>query len=341
MISLLSTNAYASTLPSLEAVRLSNKASVQAIQTFYCKVSATHNPASAERATSGEFWKSGDTMRVRYFAGNNRYEYLRQDGRETAILDARQSGGRGKANGSVTPIQSQIPMGFCDVWCISLLSLSSGASVVTLDDYLNRPHNVRDMRLDGSLFVIQITLKSGEDVDLWLDSSANYLVRKIVISYINNGHKMRTTGDVDSFAEPLPGIFFPSRVVYKNTTDDKLAEQSKYEFTSIRANHDLPADAFKLKYVRGMEFLDYFQNKVYAVDEDGHYLAPSPRKLSAPTQPRIVDPASGVAAPSDPVPRGQASVSEEQSNYNFILICSFVSLAAASGIWLVRRRRAR
>jgi hypothetical protein len=289
---------------------------------------------------SGEYWRSGDTVRTRYTTDSSTEDYLRRDGLETTVTNFRKADGRKDASGSVQHLfLHRRTLGFCDVWYLSMLSFDFGEPAVTLADFLEQPRiKLRGAEQDGGLFAVRMTNERGEEIDVWLDPAVNYLVRKKVVSSTSkDGTKLQGETEVESFVEPAPGIFFPSRVTVRHTTNGKLADQSTYEFSAIRINQPLPADAFQVKYVNGMLFLNYVQNKVYHVDEGGRFLKASRFHLSK-RPPRGDTTRNGSDADSDSP--GQATEEEPSSSAaRWILLASAVTLVTAGVLWFMRRRR--
>ncbi len=91
------------------------------------------------------------------------------------------------------------------------------------------------------------------------DPQHGFLVRKTRCSTA----KYRQELDVLKFAEPKPGIFFPSEVELRVFNDDKLRSKTRVTFTSVRVNGVVDPSYFELHFPEGISVADHRKGLAY------------------------------------------------------------------------------
>ena len=330
---------------SLKTALAANKSAVQAIQTFHCRFVGRHNPGmSPILPTAGEYWRSAAAIRSRYTDGTTTWDYLRRDEKDTCVVDSRTPKGR-ESSGDIDYIYPQLPFGTGDLWAIGMLDSWTKQGRRPLEEAIAAKYHVISSETINGKFHIGVTKKetngNTKPIDIWLDPAANYMVCKIESRETARGKEWSGSGEVAAFAEPQPGVFFPSRIVNKQFADGTLVTQSSYDLTGIEVNLPLAPDAFKVKYINGMKVLDHIQDKIYIVDGEGRNIGGSDRRMShSNAPPRTVKPEElSQAKPSEP--QGQVSEAEAPSSARWVILASILILVAAGVTWVIRARRAR
>jgi hypothetical protein len=102
--------------------------------------------------------------------------------------------------------------------------------------------------------------------------------------------------EVAEFQEPMPGIFFPSSVISKNTADGSIVAEHISTFNNIVVNKPIPDTRFTLAIPRGTHISDGIRSESYPVDENwvkmgaSKPVLPSPKPAPPETPPQTVTP---------------------------------------------------
>ena len=339
---LLSSNSGAS--PSLRAALAANKAAVESIRTFQCRLACRHDPASTILASEGHYWRAGNVVRSRYKVGQSIYDLSRQNSKESSVADIRTADGKRSATGGLRHVHPEMALGFADVWQLGMLTAGSG--VGTLSDAVGKTCRVLSSGPDGDKFRLSIEdtsgIGAGSVIDVWLDPAANYLVCKMSSGGRISGRETSGVREVNSFVEYQPGVFFPSQITHTQYVDKNITQKSVYSIESVKINEPLASDSFKVKYIHGIDFLDYVQGEVYVIDAEGRKIGKSRWRLAKGSQPPLLA-ASANGSPdqavSDPAELPGATQAEPSSSAAWIVACAAGVLISAVVVWVVRRSR--
>lgn len=111
--------------------------------------------------------------------------------------------------------------------------------------------------------------EKGRRFEVWADPSANYLVRKVVASFVRGSGKVVEEGEVESFREIAPGVFFPVRMSRTLSINGPWLLKQDCTVTQIDMKSRFDSGVFIPKYPSGTRVTDHVDNKTYIVDAKG------------------------------------------------------------------------
>lgn len=305
----------------LEEVRHGNQAALQSIHTFYCRIAVAYEPKAQVPPPAGEYWRSLDTVRVRWHLGNQKFESILKDSRVWTLGGADNAAAVGRYDGS--------PLGMCDAWRLGLFTLPAHEkiAVATFNELLDQPHELQGVERrteNGAEFVVIKISHARARQELWFERGVNFLIRKDVATWPTG---QRSESEVMRFTEVAPGVFFPEEVETRSfSADGKLLRTQRNLFSNFRVNQPLPPESFRVRFSPGTELQDLIAGKRYKVDENGTPIG-SPSDL-----PQVAPLSAGVT------PRTETR-EEPRPWTRWILWPSVGMVLAGGGLWLVRWRR--
>lgn len=305
-----------------------HQASVQSIWSFYCRIEMPQS------GISGEYWRSGGTVRMRQRAGNRSDELLVENGLIKSIGHLKAANGIEETVAGISRWRGIL--GNCDPWFLGCISIHGpDFKAYSLDDLINHHHILKDAKRvvesDHELIYISIEFDKIRH-QLWFDPRFNYMLRRRLTSITNDNFREQGGVEVRKFREAAPGIYFPEEVVTITPGENgQLNSTPLASFQDIRINatdFSIP----KISFVRGMSLSDSIQGRSYRVDENGVEIGIDPRVHVSLTPPPI---------PAHSHSDMTVSHSESTPMTYWILPASLVLLCVAGCLWVVRKRRAR
>ncbi len=292
---------------------------------------AMGRPIDELNLTIGDFTRSGDQIRMDEKAGAVVTRSVLKNlstNRSTLHVEGGERTGEVVSKGS--NLNSNIDL--CDGCLYFLLRPvpPDYETHVTLASAIAKARKVTTNReqLDG-VDTIRFDLDMADDgsrIQVWLDPAANYLWRRI-----RNTPRGKPGADlrVVTFAEPVPGVFCPSR------TEKIVHGATKVVLTisDIKIDPPIPPKTFKPDLPPGSVINNELDGKVYVVGEGGKQ-----KVFSSQTAPAQIinahDPASGTA------PTPLFADEPRQFSWSRIVLIASVLFALAGVALLYRRRKA-
>lgn len=315
----------------LDLVRSGHQAAIQSIHTLSCRVSLTSIPQGPSASPTGEYWRSSDSVRVRWHHGNESHDTVRDDFRIRSVTTTRTPGGHRTVRATVGPDTRQ-PLGMCDAWSLALLTFpgEQPGVVLTFDELLKKPNTLHrvDRQTDGVHELVHVDLEhDSARLEIWFDPRANYLPRRTIVTSaqpLSGGKPLRSEASVARFKEVAPTIYFPEKVEAQYYHDNRRVYAQVITFSDLRVNQSLPPDTFRLRFPSGARVADQFKGKAYKVGEDGNPLGGETDLATAP-------PLSAGAGPRS------ETQTEPQPLTRWILPTSLGILVLACCLWLARK----
>jgi hypothetical protein len=177
-----------------------------------------------------------------------------------------------------------------------------------------------------ALIFLSIRDSKGRRYEIWVDPSANYLIRKLICHTSKPKAEIRIEGEVVSFQEVKPGVFFPARLVHSIISNGTWLEKAEATLTEIRINESMPEGQFQHTLPVGTWVTDNERGTWHTIGPDGQ-----PTK-SVP-----------IAPSSPPIPLGTGSPLTAEDHgwpwHRFVLICSVIIFSVALGAIIWKRRK--
>lgn len=320
----------------LKEVRATNRASVQSIRTFYCRISISSNPEPAIRLPSGEHWRSHEAARSKWSSEVPKgvFECVLRNGVVSALVPQARNQGEPRLVGTIVP-HAHHPLGPCDPWVHGKLVLPGPepASVFTFDELLAKPHRIHRVkreRDDAAECVVVDFEHRLSRFEVWFDRNVGCLIRKVTQTPVpgsGDDTTWKAESRVTRFVEAAQGVYFPAEVEFKYFRGEKQMYVQRISFAELRVNQPLPKTAFTLQFPAGTVILDEVKGKRYRTGADG---------LPAGAMQELVR--------GKVLPKGEESRTETKheptSWISWVLPASIVALALAACIKLVSRHRA-
>jgi hypothetical protein len=318
--------------PLLDEVVRGNRATLDSIHTFSCRITLTYAAAGAAptgKPVEGEYWRSGSTVRMRCanFVGRQLVDVIAKDSSEWGL-----SSGATERHGWVSPDHGRLPG--CDAWALGLVTNAlvapgtQGLQRLPLDELLQRGQKVgqTSRRHDGGRDSIVVELMSTGDGrrELWFDPKFNYLSWKMVsLQFLKPGKRdeRRVEWTVTRFTEAAPALYFPAQVEMSSSLNGNVTNTESVAFSDIRINEPLPPDVFHFRFPEGTKVSDRVSGKSYVTGADGNPAGP-------------LQDMPAVVAPPVPPPPGHVTRSEPTPWSSWILPCSVGILGGAAGLWV-------
>lgn len=121
-----------------------------------------------------------------------------------------------------------------------------------------------------------------------LDPRVNYLICKHKLIAYYNGLHIRRIHSIDSFVEPVPGVYVPQSATFRGIVDGvPRSGERRMTIQDISCARPIVNELFQLKFPRGTPMHDEIRRVRYTVDENGNPITeakPSP-KISLIAQP--------------------------------------------------------
>jgi hypothetical protein len=322
----------------LSTVLLKHRAARDSIRTLSAKIAIKKAFPKAETVMGGKYWRAFDTVRVQEGITDSAVEdYLMKDSEIHQVGRYRMPNGRPRRYAAARKPASEI-LSLCDVWTQMLLDFIGTTGVrYDFDRYLGLSKSTPGLSYEkiDSHDCIRLSMNqdspTGDNLSdtFWLDKDYNYLIRKWTAANSKRSELMES--EILEFAEPVPGVFFPTRCRIRRYVGSQLKSEQLATLSDLRVNADLPKDVFALPAVpSGTIVQDHIEGKRYPIDANWRRIG-----TATPLEPpiRIPDPSSGTY--------GAQTEREQQSVLVWMVPTSIVVLAAAGVYWFLRRRQPR
>lgn len=320
----------------LDEVRAGNKAALESIRSFSCRVTMSSVVGSGGPASgsSAEYWWSNGASRVRSNENGQLRDSVARDFTFHVLTKGRDVKGRQQTTFLTQPITGDEPHGPFDPWSLGLFKLCGPKGwPLTLDEILSRPHilNGVERRSEGgrNSIVVDLSMEllpgNHGDFEIWFDPAVNYLAFKVVGSPSSSGTKeIARQSEVTRFIEVEPAIYFPQRAERKFFKDGRCTYQAVVDFSDIRVNQAIAESMFEIPIPPGAHVVDAVNGSSYRTDATG---TPGP-------------PSALSRFPSLPAAMAVANETREepQPATRWILPISIAIIALAAALWFIRRR---
>lgn len=336
----------------LEEVRAGNKAAIESIRTLSCRITVANpiTPIGPMEAATVDYWRSGDSWRVRcpLGAAGDTTDWVQHDFVSKNVMQS-----AGTTFFAITRADPDDSLLRFDPYANGLLKLfGPGLRDLTLEKILKElPHKLgkitRQPYQGHECVVLKISTKSeldaGKNIDfeIWFDPQVNYLACKLIreIKGRSDRGDFHNESRVLRFTEAAPGIYFPAEMERKCYTDGKLTTHDIVTCSDIRVNQPLPPGIFELPIPPNSTVMDAIQDREYKVDALGKAFGP---ERSLPKYPPL--PAGSGQPPGKSqalAPLAQfATTTEPQSMTRWFVYGFLFVLAVSCSIWHVLRWRA-
>jgi len=335
----------------VESLLAAHRGSRGMVETMSCRVNfaiqISDNKGSFTKQTcSSEFWLSAQAIRAKIIEGDETYDYTWKDSVRMGLHT--RSGERGGVELSANKAgYANRHLHRCDAWSRGLFVLTLPGTIFEypleqLAAESQAPNRVERKTVDGRpivaivlVFPVSESPKRPEKwgVEVQLDPAVNYLVRKTIYTMTTaTGAKYEREEEVIKFVEPLPGIYFPEKIVGHDGFDGKVRSTRETTISGIKINQPLPENIFQLRYPNGIYMTDSVTNTTYQIDADGR-----PTSGSAPLG-TIPPPPAGKM---EPTIAPTETTEEPASPTRWVLPISLAVLLAGIGLYVYRRLRSR
>ncbi|HMP02880.1 MAG TPA: hypothetical protein PKD86_10370 [Gemmatales bacterium] len=257
----------------LERLLALHKAGRAAIERIACRAELTtffeQDGKVMPDSCSGEFFYDVGALRARVQDRSWNVTYVWRDGVAWSLSHASQPAAALKA---LSPRSTAR----CDPFDRGLVHLRMfGAKEhYPLEEYVARAKPVgapRKTKSEGGQELWSIRLRfskdGGElDVEIELDPTVNYLVRRRSLTVLKTSRKQMEV--VTAFAEVAPGVYFPEEAEIHSSHDGPMKRIGLTKITEIRVPAPYPPSHFGLSLPHGCQVTDMVARKTYKSDEN-------------------------------------------------------------------------
>jgi hypothetical protein len=324
----------------LDELRAGNHAALESIHTLYCRVHRS-SPVSARgpiAESSGEFWWSGGSRRVRSTVNGQLSDSVVHDFTQRSLAKSSNRNGQEDIRFFIKRAVPDEPHAQFDPWGGGLLKLCGPRGrPLTLEQLLTGPHVIdeveRVVEAGRELILVGLTIELSGGASgrfkIWFDPSVNYLARKLVgttSSMDSKASNSRRESEVLQFKEAAPTVYIPEIAETRFFQEETLVHHDVFRFTDIRVNQPLPPEIFEISVPPGARVIDSIQDQEYTLDARGNKIGDG-RALAkfAPL------PAGNV--------QGEATAEEPKSMVRWLIPASLTVIGAAGALWLFRQWR--
>lgn len=314
----------------LTEARLGHRAARESIRTLTAGFTYQRTlPSPAIDVANGTYWRSQDTVRIQLGREGERCEDLLAKGGEIRQVGRVWTSGKPPQHSLLLRPRTEL-ISPNDVWTLVLVGMTGPNGPVDMDGLLDAakrtPRAIREKDADRAYIRVDLEFdfRNGkeEEVALWFDISRNYLVRKMVLS--SRGQHPRSVVEVQEFAEPAPGIYFPVSRTSVNFKGNEVVASNTFTLSNIRINTDIPDQVLRLPPIpSGCELCDLVTETRYPVDADWRRTGPAtraPRLGFVP--PALPEEAQGFTRSSldEPTPLGRRVLTGSAGLLGFVLL---------------------
>jgi hypothetical protein len=324
----------------LSLVQKAHRASAESIRTLTCKIRVEEGRNKMETTATGEYWKSGDMIRVTELDRSGATDDLLVKGGEVLVLSRTPGADDPRVAVAAGRRSIRDPLCRTDVWERALMVFPGRqAARLSLDDFVKLCENQVTVQHSASKGGPSIRL-AGEftdpgvadcKVEVEFDLNCNYLVTKLVTEREAGGVRTRVEKEALSLAEPLPGIFFADKIKTTVLVDGKQVATALATITDLVINSKIPSNKFLLRIPPGTHLADRIQGKVFVVDASGRPAGPAIQSFY--TKPQA---ATRIVTGYD---REKQTAAEPSSPAFWIVVVSIGIIAMTGSVWAYRSYR--
>ena len=268
----------------LTEARLGHRAARESIRTLTAGFTYQRTlPSPPIGVANGTYWRSQDTVRIQVGREGELCDDLVAKGGEIRQVGRMWRTGKPTQYTLLLRPRTEL-ISPNDVWTLMLVGMTGPNGPVDMDGLLDAakrpPRAIREK--DAGQACIRVDLEfdfrngNEEEVALWFDISRNYLVRKMVLS--SRGKHPRSVVEVQEFAEPSPGIYFPVSRTSQNFNGNEVVASNTLTLSNVRVNTDIPDQLLRLPPIpSGSELCDLVTETRYPVDADWRRTGPATR----------------------------------------------------------------
>jgi hypothetical protein len=308
----------------------SHRASVQVMRTIRCSIDIESATGEGSRShyVRGQYVRSGSDYRITETYSDGRTEDIAvRDGHYLAV--GRSKDGTAAAKGSRQQFTS-----VCDVWKRMLLDFPGKRMArIDLADLFRWSGSQHDIKRVNRNIVATLTLEDLESgpilLQLLFNEDVNYLVTKITLT---RAGRVRSVSEIEQFAEPEPGLFFPIQSRLEGYgADGKLVSSTVCKISDLHVNAPISRELFEIKIPAGTVLADRTRDVIYKVDHRGNPIG-SVRKLPL-NNTTLMETASSVHS------GGQQTKDEEWAWWQWLVAVCVALLAGSAALLIIRQRR--
>jgi hypothetical protein len=309
-------------------------ASLARIKTLRCRYRRIEKISGREEA--GEYWRAGRNLKVTesfpHFPGGLAQTGVVFEGVYTSYgVRDQVRPGEDRTSATIDSADTDTPN--MDVYrhCLAAFQGRGGVHAL-LGDWLSAyTQNAQANRADANHWVIKAEIPDPHIKafrgTIKFDIRRNFLANEVIYEGGEGllAAPVRRESRVVKFAEPEPGVYFPSVVTTESFREGKKVVDAEYSLSELRINEPIDPAEFVIMFAPGTKVFDRIRNVLYTVGADGKSVADE-----QPYNPKKVVPLWGEMTS----PAGQS-----QNGANWLLIAAGVLAALAVGWVLVRRWR--
>jgi hypothetical protein len=284
---------------------------------------------------SGEYWRSGSTVRIKEQRGNGvSKDVLVRDGQ--AMIVSRGRGSDPSRPMAAIAVADRTPT--FNVWFYSLLAFNIKDSWgLELERLCARPYTLnaaKRVQENGKALIYADLTHDEFRHELWFDPQVNYLIRKAVVHLTprQGTYGFVSTTVVKRFREVTPSAFFPEMLEGEGHYADGRTSNRTVKLSELSINEPLPNELWDFRFPSDCRVANHIDGIWYKVDQNG--------RLGAPVRDRAGKIMRVITA-GDAAEALRASADEPISWTMWIAPASLGVLAIAAGFWLARRWQAR
>ncbi len=265
----------------LSVARAGHRAARQSIQSFTATITKVVTSNGDKSVQTGKYWRSLDVVRLQEKGGSGSEDYLLKDSEIRQVGRGTDPKTGQKEYGAARRPATEF-LGMLDVWSEMLIDFAGpDGGHYDLDRFLEfakEPPLAGRERKDGYdcirvTFSVISNMGNGFNITLWHDVTRNYLVRKLIVTSDNSSHSV---SDVLEFAEPLPGLFVPTKCHTEHFRVSERYQVKDVTLSDIEVNKPIPKSVFQLPAIRaGTELFDSIQGTRYPIDENWRPIGPA------------------------------------------------------------------
>jgi len=263
----------------VDLARQGQRSALESIRTFACEISDSYDPPKPEAQVRGEYFRSGNTIRVREtYVDGRTTDFL---SRNSEVLGLARDPNNRRPELVVQASRKSIrdPFCVCDAWKLLLFSYTGpmGAQLSLEELLLANPKRLNASKArDQGFEVIKIELVFDDprgfelQLELFLDPKLNYLARKMVRTSRREQGTVTGVWLLSEFTEYGDGIYIPHKLKTERYANGKYTSAGYWDITNVRVNEPIPAEVFTLKIPGSIFFSDLITERSYWLDANGN-----------------------------------------------------------------------
>ena len=308
----------------LEVLKEGHRNSLAAIQSIYCKYDLTTTTDEGKIIRRAEWWQQGSDIRwsvVEQTIPKSPADLQRKpvqtmmpasfkiitDGynsnNELALFHSQYNNNQNLMKGvRISPAKPNYDPGVIDLWTQVLVSVVERPPM-TLADLLERRESVqavRTIKLDRQLaYEIDLVSPAKRRLSVTVMPRYNYLVKKLVVHGLPENRGLRYEGEVVTFRECRPTIFFPMEIrsgFYRPGSQTSQIS-TVCRMNTVQINDVLPPETFRYTIPPGMSVIDDRNGTSFIMGEGGKPKGTPIPAPQVPEKPVTYDVRTGLPVP--------------------------------------------